>query len=160
MAYTQRETIQVHHLSCHYKRSSSHYNTHIHSTVLFLCELELAMKLLLIVATLLGLVLLTTAGGGRRRKCPFIDRPENGYGRGSRRIGNSIRFSCKRGYWLQGPQSLTCLDVKGQPTWSSSVVPFCVLKSKLTISPYTVLYNMFFLLNKYICKHPSARVCT
>ena len=110
--------------------------THIY--ILFLCELELVMKLLLIVATLLGLVLLTTAGGGRRRKCPFIDRPDNGYGRGSRRIGNSIRFSCKRGYWLQGPQSLTCLDVKGQPTWSSSVIPFCVLKSKLTISPYIV----------------------
>ena len=85
------------------------------------------MKVLLILASLLCLVSLTSAGRVRGR-CPPVAQIENGRKKGLRRLGESVRFTCRRGFCLQGVtvQNITCQSSKGRPAWSSDTRPTCV----------------------------------
>ena len=84
------------------------------------------MKVLLILATILGLVLLASATytGQHRGKCSFVTRPVNGYGSGYG--SKSIQFACRRGYYLYGIKAIKCSDAYGQHTWSRDLRPICI----------------------------------
>jgi hypothetical protein len=58
----------------------------------------------------------------KQRNCGNPGDPKHGSKIGSSyQIGNTLRFECNKGFELEGPGSITCLD---EAVWSSSI-PFC-----------------------------------
>ena len=130
------------------------------------------MKVLLILATILGIVLLASATGHHRGKCSFVTRPVNGYGYGSSRSDRSIRFTCQSGYYLYGIKSFQCSDAYGRLKWSHDLRPVCIpIGKSATVDKMFFLYNLCtvcVLLYMYmgicmcvfaLCVHTCVRAC-